>query len=1141
MALSTKRASSTSVPRAIQWKYDVFLSFSGEDTRKRFTAHLYEELKYLGIRTFLDNPELEIGKPMPAELSSAITESRLAIIVISPNYASSTWCLDELLQILQCMEARDTVLPIFYDLEPSDVRKQTGSLAKAFSDHEKRFDTNKLKDWKAALTKVANLTGWTAKDKDEPGLIKEIVQKVQTKVPPVFWESKKLVGIEPRLEQLYSLLDIDSDDVHFIGLCGMDGIGKTTIAKIARKTLGDKFDVSRFFSVKMVSEKHGLVNLQRRLCKSLMKKKSEYWDNIDEEATMINFLFQKKVLLILDDVDDISQLENLCGNRDWFGPGSRIIITTANEKLLITHGVKIFKVPELDANEAIQLFSLKAFKRDYPDKKFTALSRCFVDYANGLPLALEVLGSYLHTRDLHEWTSEWIKLKDTCSLNNDSSRKIMEVLKISYDRLDEEQKNIFLDIACFFKGKCKYQVLKILKSCGFQSDIGIKVLVEKSLITISDNMVLMHDLFQVLGQAIVVQQSKEPGGRSRLWRSRDIYPVLRDNTGTKSVEGIVLPFPESEEAKCNPEAFSQMSDLRILKIHNVHLPGGLKYLPDSLRFLEWRGYPEKDLPPDFEAHELVELSMCHSSIKQLWIGVKTFGKLKVIDLSHSLNLTRTPNCIGVQNLGRLDLEGCKSLVEIHPSVGALKKLTSLNVKNCTSLRILPAKIEMELLEAFILSGCSSLKRISEFVSPMENLREIFLDRTAIESIPSSIECLTSLSSFDMRGCKYLNCLPSTIGNLKSLKSLNVSSCPKLAKLPESFGELESLEEIDISETSIKEWPSSSFVLKNLKSLTFRGRKSGQRWFMSLRFLSWPMKRCQPMSSFMPPLSGLSSLMHLDLSDRNLLEGEMPMDIDCLTSLVSLNLSGNHFIILPERISRLSKLEILYLSGCKKLQHLPVLASDISLERVPYPEDRYEIIIPGRNIPWWFSYKNLGSSVSVKQRPQCSKNKWMGYAVCAVFEVSSSGWNVTCDLKVNGKEKYPAPLIATNVQPVGEHLWLFYVSRDISFDREWQNSCNQLTFSFTNSSCCFVKKCGVRLVYQKDVEDFDNVTTQSSIDISPYEAMDDKSASVHGATIKRSYSREGSSERGDVESDENYQFLEQLDTLSEGDIAILLTG
>ncbi|BFG41000.1 hypothetical protein CerSpe_272740 [Prunus speciosa] len=153
MALSTERASSSSVPRAIQWKYDVFLSFRGEDTRKRFTAHLNEELKYLGIKTFLDNPELEIGKSIPAELSSAIKQSRLAIIVISPNYASSTWCLDELLQILQCMEARDTVLPIFYDLEPSDVRKQTGSFAKAFRYHKKRFDTNKLKDWKAAFNK----------------------------------------------------------------------------------------------------------------------------------------------------------------------------------------------------------------------------------------------------------------------------------------------------------------------------------------------------------------------------------------------------------------------------------------------------------------------------------------------------------------------------------------------------------------------------------------------------------------------------------------------------------------------------------------------------------------------------------------------------------------------------------------------------------------------------------------------------------------------------------------------------------------------------------------------------------------------------------------------------------------------------
>ncbi|KAI5312727.1 hypothetical protein L3X38_041901 [Prunus dulcis] len=1148
MALSTNRASSSSVPRAIQWKYDVFLSFRGE-TRLRFTAFLDQKLKALGIKTFLDDADLEKGKLISSELSSAIEQSRLAIIVISPNYASSTWCLNELVKVLECMEARDAILPIFYDLEPSDVRKQKESFEKAFRDHEKRFDTNKLKEWKAALTKVANLKGWTSKNRYEPQLIEEIVQNVQTKVPPVFFESKKLVGIEPRLERLYNLLDVESDDVRFIGICGMDGIGKTTTAKIARKTLRNKFDESRFFSVREVSEQHGPVNVQRRFCESLTKRTSEYWDETDEESTMINFLVQKKVFLILDDVDDISQLENLCGKKNWFGPGSRIIITTADEQLLVKHGVDIFKLPKLDDREAIQLFSWKAFERDDPDKDFTAISLSFAGYADGIPLALEALGSYLHKRGLQEWNSAWLKLKDGHSLDNDISRKIMKVLKISYDGLDKEQKNIFLDIACFFVGKCKDQVFEILYSCGFHLDIGINVLVEKSMIIISDNMVLMHNLFQAMAQGIVVQESQHPGERSRLWLSKDIYPVLRNSTGTKSVEGIVQPFPESKDTKCDPQAFSQMPNLRLLKIHNVRLPRGLTCLSNSLRFLKWRGYPEKSLPSDFEPNGLVKLSMCHSSIEQLWDEEETFEKLKVIKLSHSLHLTRTPNCYGVLNLERLDLEGCESLVVIHPSIGVLKKLTFLNLKDCKRLESLPDKIAMESLESFVLSGCSSVEKIPEFVRPMEHLTKISLDGTAIKSIPPSIGYLTSLSSLDSRDCIHLSCLPSTIGNLKSLKSLYVSGCINLAELPESFGELESLEEIVTSGTSIKKWPSSS-VPENLKSMTSHGGPSEQTCVM-------PMKSHDPCSSFLPPLSRVPALVQLDISGRNLSEGEFPIDIGCLSFLVSLNLSGNNFLSLPKEISQLNTLENLNLSGCKKLQHVPVLSSDKNLEviadgctalkmlqcpsnldrlkwscfnfinciglvdhEIPLtmlkrylkgahcPGDRYEIVIPGSKIPSWFCRQRVGSSVSLPLN--LHKQKWMGYALCALFQVLKSGWQLACVLKVNGKQEYPVPLFAANVTPLSNHLWFFYVSRDLSFGTNSQTSYNQLTFSFESSTRSLVKRCGVRLVYEEDLQDFSKIVAQSSVSISPEEeAVDDlhrdgTSRSVQSGTIKWSY-------------------------------------
>ncbi|XP_028964879.1 disease resistance protein RPP2A-like isoform X2 [Malus domestica] len=125
-----------------------------------------------------------------------------------------------------------------------------------------------------------------------------------------------------------------------------------------------------------------------------------------------------------------------------------------------------------------------------------------------------------------------------------------------------------------------------------------------------------------MGQAVVGQQSKEPGGRSRLWLSKDIFHVLKEKTGTPTVEGIVLDLLETKEVECHPEAFYQMVNLRLLKVHNVRLPEGLNRLPNSLRFLEWGGYPLQYLPSGFDPDELVELSMCHSRIEQLWNGKK---------------------------------------------------------------------------------------------------------------------------------------------------------------------------------------------------------------------------------------------------------------------------------------------------------------------------------------------------------------------------------------------------------------------------------------------------------------------------------------------------------------------------------------
>ncbi|ONI00899.1 hypothetical protein PRUPE_6G110100 [Prunus persica] len=346
MAFSSQRAS-TSAPSASQCKYQVFLSFRGIDTRRGFTAHLYDRLWFRSITTFRDDNELKRGTTISPNLLKAIEESWFAIVILSPNYASSTWCLDEVSKIVECMKT-DTILPVFYDVDPSDVRKQMGTFEEAFNKHKKNFkkEKEKIRRWRAALTKIGNIAGWTLKDRDESDLIKEIVEEVCNKVHPTILtlpgSTTKLVGIDFRLKKIELLLDREAKDVRFIGIWGDGGTGKTTIARLVYERISHHFDVSYFLAnVREVCATHGVVHLQKQLLSPILKQKvNEVWD-VHSGATMTKYcLCNKKVLLVIDDADQLNQLDVLAGKKHWFGLGSRIIITTRKEHLLIEHHIE---------------------------------------------------------------------------------------------------------------------------------------------------------------------------------------------------------------------------------------------------------------------------------------------------------------------------------------------------------------------------------------------------------------------------------------------------------------------------------------------------------------------------------------------------------------------------------------------------------------------------------------------------------------------------------------------------------------------------------------------------------------------------------------------------------------------------------
>ncbi|XP_022004159.2 toll/interleukin-1 receptor-like protein [Helianthus annuus] len=145
------------------FKYDVFLSFRGVDTRKTFVDHLYFALQQKNICIFKDNDEIKIGKKIKDELSKSIEDSKFHIIVFSRNYASSSWCLDELAKIMECHRTKHghVVCPIFYDVEPSQVRNLCGAVGEAFLKHKEEVSAEK---WKGALKEIADIKGLELKN-----------------------------------------------------------------------------------------------------------------------------------------------------------------------------------------------------------------------------------------------------------------------------------------------------------------------------------------------------------------------------------------------------------------------------------------------------------------------------------------------------------------------------------------------------------------------------------------------------------------------------------------------------------------------------------------------------------------------------------------------------------------------------------------------------------------------------------------------------------------------------------------------------------------------------------------------------------------------------------------------------------------
>ncbi|KAL4580103.1 hypothetical protein LXL04_016281 [Taraxacum kok-saghyz] len=802
------------------------------NTRTNFTDHLYSALQQKNIFTFRDDERIGKGKRISDELIGSIEDSKFFIIVFSKNYASSFWCLDELVKIMECQKTiEQTAYPVFYDVNPSEVRKQIGAVGEAFAKLDKLEATGKWRDALKVLVyptskEATDLAGWEVKKTDdghEAKVIKRIVDEISLQLRYInFSIDEKLVGMETRINNFVSSLGIASDDVRMIGIWGIGGGGKTTLARAVFNKICFEFECKSFIeNIREVSNASlsGLILLQKQVLSDVLNDQRINISSVyDGKDMMKRRMRNRKVLLVLDDVDHIHQLEALAGDLNWFKAGSRIIITTRDEQVLLAHRLKlIHTVDLLSVKEGICLFSRYAFGTDSPIERHEELSRQFVLYSAGLPLTIRVLGSFLYGKNESEWIDALDRLK-TIPLN-----ETLKKLELSYIGLEEDYKEIFLDVACILKGELKSYAIEVLESCGFHAKNGLRVLEQKSLITIynkyNDECVGMHDHLEEMGRDIVRRFHVDmPNKHSRLWDSRAIEDILANDLFDGDIE---FGLQGTESTRCikfhhgrlDPEivmkGLRKMKELRFLDVSlqdlysNQEINGlmqnflnilefmccnwkfyeGGPYFPSTLRYLRWDDYRFRYLPKTLQADNIVSLKMVDSEIVQLWEGRerKVLKKLRFLDLSYSM--LRTFDLELTPNLERLTLKGCRHLAELlMPFKCAKLKYLKLDG---SKLRTLDLGLTPN-LEQLDLCDCNNFVELHVPVGGFPKLKYLNLRGLKLSTLDMGLAPnLETLSLFSCHDFVELH-MPRRCLNLRSLlidnskfRCLNIGLTPKL--------------------------------------------------------------------------------------------------------------------------------------------------------------------------------------------------------------------------------------------------------------------------------------------------------------------------------------------------------------------------
>jgi tRNA A37 threonylcarbamoyladenosine biosynthesis protein TsaE len=346
-----------------------------------------------------------------------------------------------------------------------------------------------------------------------------------------------LVGLKETSKELIETLNQIEKDVGVLSLVGMGGIGKTTLAKeiYSHFEKNDTFEKMSFLmDVKESAKKNAILDLQKQLAHDLFRKDVKSMGEFNE---CFDRIMDRKVLIVIDDVDKNDQFEKLIPNINKLGPGSRVIITSRESNVvnnIMKNGNCKYSRHDmtlLNITDSRHLFNWHAFHSVDAIDDFQELAEKVADACCGLPLALEVTGCFLFDK------------KENCALESTwpqtikalSERKdILDKLMISYDSLSLEERMMFLDIACFMIGQREHIAMQVFKACKSDYNgpaLSFSSLKDKCLVKLDeDRRIIMHDVLRDMGRQVVKNQSHnmEKGTPSHLWDPEMVQQVLQN-------------------------------------------------------------------------------------------------------------------------------------------------------------------------------------------------------------------------------------------------------------------------------------------------------------------------------------------------------------------------------------------------------------------------------------------------------------------------------------------------------------------------------------------------------------------------------------------------------------------------------------